>query len=284
MTGSPITHVSDTARWVAIYRARESERPDAIFRDPFARRLAGAEGEAMVRQMEKRLRGDWPMIVRTAVMDEIILRLVGQGIDTVLNLACGLDARAWRLPLPEALRWIDVDMPGILDHKLSTLEGERPVCAYEAVRMDLSDEPARRELFGRVGAASRTTLVITEGLLIYLGDTAVRSLAQDLHLVPAFQWWLSDLASPDLLRMMGRTWGKDMGPAPFRFAPPEGPAWFASAGWAETEFRSTFHESLRLDRTFPLARFWSFVSRFTGRERREKMRRFSGIVLFQRQP
>jgi methyltransferase (TIGR00027 family) len=284
MTGSPITHVSDTARWVAIYRARESERPDAIFRDPFARRLAGPEGEAMVRQMEKRLRGDWPMIVRTAVMDEIILRLIPQGIDTVLNLACGLDTRAWRLGLPPGLRWIDVDMPGILDHKLSMLEGERPTCTYEAVRMDLSDEAARRTLFDRVGAASQSALVITEGLLIYLGDTAVRSLAQDLHAVPAFRWWLSDLASPDLLRMMGRTWGKDMGPAPFRFAPAEGTAWFASTGWIEAEFRSTFYESLRLDRTFPLARFWNFVSRFTGRARREKMRHFSGIVLFQRRP
>jgi methyltransferase (TIGR00027 family) len=284
MTGSPITHVSDTARWVAIYRARESERPDAIFRDPFARRLAGTEGEALVKQMEKRLRGDWPMIVRTAVMDEIILRLVGQGVDTVLNLACGLDTRAWRLQLPPALRWIDVDLPGVLDHKLATLAGERPTCTYEAVRMDLSDKAARRGLFHGVGTSSKATLVITEGLLIYLDDVAVRSLARDLHAVPAFQWWLSDLASPDLLRMMGRTWGKDMGPAPFRFAPREGPAWFASTGWSETEFRSTFYEGLRLDRIFPLARFWNFVSRFTGRERREKMRRFSGIVLFQRQP
>jgi O-methyltransferase involved in polyketide biosynthesis len=37
-----IEHISDTARWVAFYRAMETERPDAIFRDPFARQLAGA--------------------------------------------------------------------------------------------------------------------------------------------------------------------------------------------------------------------------------------------------
>ena len=44
-----ITHISDTARWVAIDRAMESERPDAIFRDPFAHDLGGPEGEAIVR-------------------------------------------------------------------------------------------------------------------------------------------------------------------------------------------------------------------------------------------
>ena len=45
-----IRNVSDTARWVAYYRAVESERPDALFHDPFARRLAGDFGEAVSRQ------------------------------------------------------------------------------------------------------------------------------------------------------------------------------------------------------------------------------------------
>jgi O-methyltransferase involved in polyketide biosynthesis len=50
---SPIRNVSDTARWVAFYRAMESERPDALFLDPFARRLAGEQGEAIVNAMPK---------------------------------------------------------------------------------------------------------------------------------------------------------------------------------------------------------------------------------------
>jgi len=43
-----IRNISDTARWAAIYRARESQRLDALFRDPFARRLAGERGEQIV--------------------------------------------------------------------------------------------------------------------------------------------------------------------------------------------------------------------------------------------
>jgi O-methyltransferase involved in polyketide biosynthesis len=41
-SGPLIRNVSDTALWVAVYRARETDRPDAVFRDPYARRLAGA--------------------------------------------------------------------------------------------------------------------------------------------------------------------------------------------------------------------------------------------------
>jgi len=34
-----IRNISDTARWAGVFRARENDRPDALFRDPFARRL-----------------------------------------------------------------------------------------------------------------------------------------------------------------------------------------------------------------------------------------------------
>jgi methyltransferase (TIGR00027 family) len=276
-----ITHISDTARWVAFYRARESERPDALFRDPYARRLAGAEGEAIVNRMESRMKGDWPVIVRTAVMDEIILRLVRSGVGTVLNLAAGLDARPWRLDLPATLRWTDVDLPGILDHKLGILAGESTRCAYEAVRLDLTDQKRRRALFARLGAESRETLVITEGLLIYLGAEAVTRLARDLHAMPSCGWWLCDLASPDLLRMMAESGGKGVAQAsaPFRFAPDESTAWFGPHGWREAEFRSTFQEGLRLNRTFPMARFWARLSPSTSLTREERIRRFSGIAL-----
>ena len=115
MTAPPqdqIRNVSDTARWVAFYRAMESERPDAIFRDPFARRLAGEEGEAIVEAMPKGRQFAWPMIVRTAVLDELILRAIERdGVDTVLNLAAGLDTRPYRLPLPGSRR-----LPGRAQH------------------------------------------------------------------------------------------------------------------------------------------------------------------------
>src|SRR5262249_35248751 len=132
-----IEHISDTARWVAVYRAMESDRPDAIFRDPHARRLAGEHGERIVAGMKRGRALAWPMIVRTAVFDEIILDTIERGgVDLVVNLAAGLDARPWRLPLPPTLRWIDVDLPPILEYKVGMLRDENPVCRYEAVPTD----------------------------------------------------------------------------------------------------------------------------------------------------
>src|SRR5436190_19703713 len=130
-----LTNISDTARWVAMYRAMESERKDAIFRDPFARRLAGARGEEILAAMPKGRRFAWPMIVRTSLFDEIILRLAGE-IDVVLNLAAGLDARPYRLALPPSLKWIDVDLPPMIDYKRGMLADQKPRCEMEYVARD----------------------------------------------------------------------------------------------------------------------------------------------------
>jgi O-methyltransferase involved in polyketide biosynthesis len=71
------------------------------------------------------------------------MRLVQRDdVDTVLNLAAGLDARPWRLPLPAGLHWVDLDHPAMIDAKLEVLAGETPRCRYEGVRLDLADTAA----------------------------------------------------------------------------------------------------------------------------------------------
>jgi methyltransferase (TIGR00027 family) len=282
---TPITHVSDTARWVAIYRAMESERPDALFSDPYARRLAGPRGEEIVKAMPRGRAMAWPMIVRTAVMDELILRAVARDdVHTVLNLAAGLDTRAYRLPLPGGLRWIEADFPDLLAYKQEQLAGEKPRCQLERVAIDLTDRERRRELFeDAVSSGGGGTLVVAEGLLVYLAPDEVGRLADDLH-AAGVAWWLIDLGSPQLLKMLAKSWGRKLeeGNAPFRFAPAEGTQFFAPHGWGEAEYRSMWFESLRLKRTMPLAWLWSLVARFYSKKKREEFRRFSGIVLLQR--
>jgi len=277
--------VSDTARWVALYRAMESERPDALFHDPYARRLAGTRGEQVLAGMPKGKAFAWPMIVRTAVMDEIILRTIARdGVDTVLNLAAGLDTRPYRLRLPASLRWIEVDFPDVIAYKKEQLAEERPISALERVGIDLTDKAARRALFARISGAAKQVLVVSEGLLIYLAPEQVATLAADLATPASFRWWLIDLASPGLLKMIEKSWGPILaaGNAPFRFAPAEGTRFFEPHGWREAEFRSTWDESIRLKRTMRLAWLWALIGRFMSRKRREEARRFSGIVLFER--
>jgi methyltransferase (TIGR00027 family) len=281
----PVEHVSDTARWVAYYRAMETDRLDALFRDPYARGLAGPRGEEIVNTMKRGRSMAWPMIVRTEVFDEIILSVVtGKGVDTVVNLAAGLDARQWRLELPPELRWVDVDLPDILQYKTDFMKDQKPHCRYEAVAADMTDDEARRTLFARIGGESKKALIVTEGLLVYLTAQQVGALARDLAGQPAFRWWLIDLASPRLLKIMQRSWGKavETGNAPFKFAPPEGTEFFRKFGWRELEFRSGMDEARRLNREMTMMPFWRFMLNFYPAKTRKEFSRMSGFVLLDR--
>jgi len=283
MVTNPIRNVSDTALWVAVYRAMESERRDALFQDPYARRLAGARGEAIVASIPSGRSLSWPLVVRTVVIDEIVQRCVREGVRCVLDLAAGLDARPYRLDLPAALQWLHVDMPEMVAYYREQMSGETPRCKLDFIEADLRVAERRREVFAHARAQG-PLLVITEGLLIYLEAEQVAELARDLHETAQARWWLADLASPMLLKLLERRWSPKLrdGNAPFLFGPAEGTAFFAPLGWREAEFRSTWDESFRINRTMRGAYVWRWLSRFQPAARREAWRRMSGIALFER--
>jgi methyltransferase (TIGR00027 family) len=283
----PIENVSDTARWVAVYRAMESARSDAIFRDPYAERLAGAKGHQIVEELKQGRQMAWSMVTRTSVLDEMILdRITNGGVDTVINLAAGLDTRAWRLALPPALQWFDVDLPAMTAYKQEQMRGETPVCRYEAVAADLTDATERKETLRRLGGVARTALVITEGLLIYLTADQHSALAADLHAVPSVRWWLADIGSPLLLKWMKKTWGKSNAAsspfALFKFAPENVGVFFAPFGWRVETFRSTVVEARRLRREMRLMWLWRFINRISPAKQREAVRTMSGYYLLER--
>jgi hypothetical protein len=93
-----------------------------------------------------------------------------------------------------------------------------------------------------------------------------------------------DLASPGLLKMLGKNWGKVVaeGNAPFQFGPAESTGFFEPLGWRELEWRVMFDEAIRLKRTMPMARFWKFVGSLAPRKKQEEFKRFSGIALLGR--
>jgi methyltransferase (TIGR00027 family) len=278
-----IRDVSDTARWMAVYRARETEREDAVFRDPYARALAGDRGERIASALSFAEENAWSFIARTYLFDRFVTRLVKHGADTIVNLAAGLDTRPYRMELPASLRWVEVDLADILDYKEEILGDARPACQVERVRLDLSNEDGRRGLFADIGRRAKHVAVISEGLVIYLMADAVAALARDLAGPPPFQHWVLDLASPGLVEMMKQSTGRVMSEAgaPFLFAPAEGPPFFSAYGWQPIEVKSLLQTAGKLGR-LPLAlRMAAMLPESDGAQ---GSRPWSAVCLFARQP
>jgi methyltransferase (TIGR00027 family) len=250
MTEPLIRDVSDTARWMAVYRARESERPDAVFRDPYARALAGDRGERIAAALGSNQNVEWSVVARTYAFDRYITKEIAAGADLVISLAAGLDTRPYRLALPPSLRWVEVDLPEILEYKEAILADAKPACAVERVPLDLTNYDARRGLFADLGRRASRAAVISEGLVIYLMPDEVGALAHDLAQPAAFRRWIVDIVSPALLTMIDEQSGamvRQAG-APFLFAPTDGPAFFERFGWQPITVRSLLKTAASLSR------------------------------------
>ena len=277
----PVRNISDTARWAAYFRAQESVRPDALFRDPYAERLAGARGIDIANTIPEGNKHEWAWVARTYLFDQFIAREIAAGADMVVNLAAGLDARPYRMPLPPALQWIEIDLPELLSYKELILANEKPVCALERIRMDLSDVNARRALFARLNTRANRILVLTEGLLIYFSPQEVAALARDLASFPAFHGWIADITSPGLLQIMQRTAGKSLSEAgaPFQFGPPEGPDFFVPHGWKPTDVQSLLKTASRFKRP-PF--FLRLLAHLPEKKGPQGQRPWSAVCLFER--
>lgn len=121
MPEATIKNVSDTAFWIAHLRAIETERADALFRDPLADRLAGERGREIAEAMPMWRMIAWTVAIRTCIIDDYIRFAVVEGVDTVLNLGAGLDTRPYRMDLPGSLDWVEADYPQIIEYKKSRL-------------------------------------------------------------------------------------------------------------------------------------------------------------------
>lgn len=281
----PITHISDTAHWVAMYRAFESERADSLFDDPHARRMAGDLGGSIVRELPQGESMAWAVVVRTAVMDELILACIERGCTQVLNLGAGLDTRAFRLVLPPTLSWLDVDLPSMVAHRRACLKHCKPRCDHAHLAGDVNDAAALNRILcnARKRRVKGPMLVVSEGLLVYLDAAQVSALAALLHAEQAARWWLTDLVSPMLLDMVGARWPSNeaAASAPFQFAPRDSVGFFEPLGWRETAFRSTLDEAVRLQRAPPIAQWWvAFVPPWWLGSH-QNLQRMSGVALLE---
>jgi methyltransferase (TIGR00027 family) len=276
-----VRNISDTALWAAYFRAEETKRPDALFRDPYAEKLEGGRGTEIAKTIPEGQSHAWAWVTRTYLFDQFLRREIENGADLIVNCAAGLDARPYRMDLPANLEWVELDLPEILAYKQGVLSGERPRCALERIRLDLANTVERKSVFESIGSRGKRALILTEGLLIYLSPEEVGSLARDLADVSSFHRWIFDLHSPRLLRMMQKRTGRalEKAGASFRFGPPEGPEFFRPHGWESVQVEGLLKVATRFGRPPLLLRL---LSRLPESKGAQGNRPWSGVCVLEK--
>jgi methyltransferase (TIGR00027 family) len=191
------TSVGTTAVMVAAARAAETDEPNPLIRDPYAKLLVSKAGTGVwenmldgslldkVESIDPEAAAVFQHMrsyqaVRTHFFDAHFAGAVAAGIRQVVILASGLDSRAYRLDWPAGTTVYEIDQPKVLAYKSATLaaNGATPSADRHEVPIDLrQDWPAALIAAGFDPKAP--TAWLAEGLLMYLpADAQDRLFAQ----------------------------------------------------------------------------------------------------------
>ncbi|WP_458690712.1 class I SAM-dependent methyltransferase [Nocardia tengchongensis] len=251
MSSQPlVSNVSDTARWVAAHRAMESARPDALFRDPLAERLAGERGRVIAEVAGQAMADDWFLVARTKLIDDQVAEAVAGGCNLVLNLGAGLDVRPYRMELPGDLVWIEADLPDLVAEKSALLAGETPRCRLIRTALDVTDPGAVTTYLDSVLTNTTRALVISEGLVMYLEEADVVALSAALTR-PEIAAWCLDFSTAGVARLMTDRNEGLLQRAPWTFLPANGVTFFEKLGWNASYLESIVVGAARFNRLSP---------------------------------
>ena len=278
-----IEHVSDTAFWVAYYRWVETQRRDALFKDPLSIKLVGDRGAKLAKHMGIERAMAWSMALRTWIIDRYVMEGVAAGCDGFINLGAGLDTRPYRIDLPKDFQWVEVDFSHVVDYKNEILKDETPRCRLRRISCDLADDTAREALLSELNAIGGNLYVLTEGVIPYLTNDAVAALARDLHQQDHITHWITDYFSPFFTKMSARGKIRERlaRNAPFRFnpgpQPNDWPVFFAQNGWTIDEMRFTGEEGTKIGRGLPAGWLGQLLMPLASEARLRPYKRMNGF-------
>lgn len=241
--------IARTSLLTTALRAQETERPDRLYEDPFAARLAGALGADLFAQVAD---ATWPNrtdsrqrvpstfdynAIRTRYFDEYLLSAVQEGEFTqVVLAAAGMDTRAYRLPWPRPVEIFELDRSSVLEAK-ETVLGEEPVhplVTRHVVGADLLSSDWTESLSKSGYRPDEPSVWLLEGLLYYVteGDarqvlSSVRSATAPGSLVAADLVSATALTAPAVVPLLEvfERWG-----CPWLFGHDEPEAFFTEYG------------------------------------------------------
>lgn len=183
----PKEFVLFSACLMAAKRARETEKTDHLFEDPFAAKLAGSEALAFVEQQATKQDLSY-VAVRTRFFDDFLMAAVSEASQVVI-LAAGMDARAFRLPWRSSTKVYEIDQPEVLDDKEVILKNTLPNCQRHVIPADLT-QPWSHLLLAQGYRADSPSVWLLEGILMYLTELEVHDLLKTILELSASGSWL----------------------------------------------------------------------------------------------
>jgi len=162
--------VPQTLLMTLLVRARETQRPDGIFKDERAVEMVNRIAADFSRLRMQR-HDEIAVIIRMRKFDNHVRGFLARNPDGIIvHIGCGLDTRFDRID-DGRVEWFDIDLPDVMDLRRKLIATESP--RYHAITASVFDAgwTAEVERF-----LPRPFLFIAEGVLPYFEETQVKEL------------------------------------------------------------------------------------------------------------
>ena len=183
---------SRTAEYMAFFRALETTQPPTrrLFDDPYAFALLSGWLKVFARMVRvpvlsgavhAALEFGWPYtrssgVVRTRAIDDLVGKAIHTGARQLVLLGAGFDSRAYRLKEVLGIPVFEVDHPATQRAKrerLAACLGPLPV-NVRYVPVDFEKDDLEKNLIAAGFAPGLSTVVVWEGVISYLTESAVK--------------------------------------------------------------------------------------------------------------
>ncbi len=184
-------NVSTTARLMAATRALESQRPNPLFRDPLAEKLAGPEAMQSVRpRFSESEKAGKPMVaVRTRFFDDFLSRHAPE-VEQVVLLGSGMDTRAYRMAWWADTHIYEIDQADVLQYKEAVLGEAIAQGSRHPIGADLTESHWPQLLLDKGFQPSQPAIWLLEGFLYYLNAAEVHRLFTAINTLASPGSWL----------------------------------------------------------------------------------------------
>jgi methyltransferase (TIGR00027 family) len=178
----------------------ESEKP--VCGDGFAKVFMSEEGLRILEKFKDEVNPNTSNVARARLIDDLLREELSANPSLrVVLIGAGFDTRAYRL---KGGTWIEFDEPQVIAYKNERLAASEAQNPLQRIPIDFATESVEEKL-SAVAGDDGPTVVVIEGVFMYLEPETIRQLLKTLHRLFPEHKLICDLMTRKFFEKYGRT-------------------------------------------------------------------------------
>lgn len=249
--------IVDTAFYCCGARMQDAARANPVCGDNYAKMFMCDYGQGIYDKFKAETVSSTSIVVRHRIMDDVLRHMLRSNAHLcIITIGAGFDSRPYRL---KGGNWFELDEPPLIAYKNALLPTYQCANPLHRIPVEFCTEELEEKLAAiSCGSGGEPTVVILEGVFIYLNENESQKLLDSLNRQFPHLILMCDLVKREMVKQYGQSLHAlvtEMG-APFQ-AVDEPESIFLSHGYHVKETISLIDESVDLGLNMMPKAFWS---------------------------